>query len=1062
MANPIKFSELFDIEGMSAALERLEQSEKQFSKQASADLNILQNSAAKLRLELEKLAQDFEQVNITTKAGQKELARLDEIANKTIKAFQNQNAAVEANKKLLESLKNETVKYRQEEQKLTAEVIKARNEKKLSQIEAQKLATQIQQLKNRTTEQAIATEQAAKNMKFAAGSYNEANERAKALLKSIKSVEGGFESTNPAIQLQIEEYRQLNAQLLKFEQQLGINYRNVGNYKSGFSGLSTSINQITRELPAFTNSLQTGFMGISNNIPMLVDEINKLKQANVELAASGQKPVSIFRTLTSALFSWQTLISVGITLLTVYGPKLFELAAGLFKSKEAFDAAKESIKLYTEAIKSTEVTKAVKDLLSLDQTFKQANKGVIDKKKALDQYNEMIGTVTGTVKTFEEAEKNLVRLGPAYIKMTLNKAAATAALDSAVQDTLKLEELKLEQERVNQEQSIKRAQYFNSKIDDLNKRFRRGGIKTQEEYDRQFNMIRETMNSKFMTTEQKRIQSEIDELQKSVDEKLKISQKFADESEKIAQKNGFTPKSTTPDVTEQVNLIKAQTSLELAENEKKFQLGLIAENKFIDNKLKITTTGIKKQMALYKEGTEEYIKLQTELTQEQANINKDRNKLLDDTIKAQTNLEIAELEKKYRDGKISETEFEIQKTEIVKTGINARMKLYNKESNDYAQLRAELIQTSADAIKKLSDIELKAHKEDNKNNEDKLQQQLNDELFAIDFQKNEKIRSGKLTQQEILNIELWALDEKLAILNRYKDANDKVGKEILNTQLERDETLVKKRKLMFQRLNAIAQEAKVFIDMLSQEYAIRQQIEFDNERGQLEAQYEYKKSLAGNNTQVLKQLDKEYQQSQRQLRIKEATAQKNMALFNIAINTASAIIGFLANPGGAAGTVLSILAGVQGAVQAGLVASRPIPQFYKGVQYSPEGPAIVGERGHEIIKDPSGEMRLTGDKPELTYLKKGSTVFTAGETKRMMQNMEIMNMTSTGHDLYKEQTIIVQQNQPKGLSKSDMQEVMDRSLSKLPINEFVIDESGFNIYERKGYSRTIKRNKTKL
>jgi len=43
--------------------------------------------------------------------------------------------------------------------------------------------------------------------------------------------------------------------------------RNVGNYASGFNPLSNSINQLTREMPAFTYSVQTGFMALSNNIP---------------------------------------------------------------------------------------------------------------------------------------------------------------------------------------------------------------------------------------------------------------------------------------------------------------------------------------------------------------------------------------------------------------------------------------------------------------------------------------------------------------------------------------------------------------------------------------------------------------------------------------------------------------------------------------------------------------------------------------------------------------------------------------------------------------------------
>lgn len=98
--------------------------------------------------------------------------------------------------------------------------------------------------------------------------------------------------------------------------------RNVGNYKSGFDGLGFSIAQISREAPAFANSMQTGFMAISNNIPMAIDEITKLRTANRLLKAEGKPTTSVLSKIGKALFGWQTLLSVGVTLLTIYGADL--------------------------------------------------------------------------------------------------------------------------------------------------------------------------------------------------------------------------------------------------------------------------------------------------------------------------------------------------------------------------------------------------------------------------------------------------------------------------------------------------------------------------------------------------------------------------------------------------------------------------------------------------------------------------------------------------------------------------------------------------------------------
>jgi hypothetical protein len=126
---------------------------------------------------------------------------------------------------------------------------------------------------------------------------------------------------------------------------------------SGFNGLGNSINQLTREMPAFTYSVQTGFMALSNNIPMFVDQIKSLKDENLRLAASGAPVQSVFGQVTSALFSWNTALSLGITALTVFSPQIIEL----INNMGGVDA---SIKAATEAQK--ELNKWVQDYIETD------------------------------------------------------------------------------------------------------------------------------------------------------------------------------------------------------------------------------------------------------------------------------------------------------------------------------------------------------------------------------------------------------------------------------------------------------------------------------------------------------------------------------------------------------------------------------------------------------------------------------------------------------------------------------------------------------------------------
>lgn len=138
-------------------------------------------------------------------------------------------------------------------------------------------------------------------------------------------------------------------------------------HKTGFNGMAMSINQLTREMPAFTYSMQTGFMAISNNIPMFVDQINMAKAANQGLAASGMPIKSVFSQVASSLFSFQTLMGVGITLLTVYGAKIFEW---LTAEKEVNIVVQRSVELekqYSEMIAKSKYELEQKTVALRDQ-----------------------------------------------------------------------------------------------------------------------------------------------------------------------------------------------------------------------------------------------------------------------------------------------------------------------------------------------------------------------------------------------------------------------------------------------------------------------------------------------------------------------------------------------------------------------------------------------------------------------------------------------------------------------------------------------------------------------
>lgn len=182
------------------------------------------------------------------------------------------------------------------------------------------------------------------------------------------------------IQKQDAEVKKLNATIGNFKP-------NVGNYKSGFDGLGMSIAQLTREAPAFANSMQTGFMAISNNLPIFADQINMLKERNKQLNAEGIKTPSIFKSVLSSFLSWNTLISVGITLLTVFGKDIVTFIGNLFKTKSAIESVKKAQEGLNDVYKTA--AKDASDEIGKLETFykisQNKNRSLEDRKKAVDQ-----------------------------------------------------------------------------------------------------------------------------------------------------------------------------------------------------------------------------------------------------------------------------------------------------------------------------------------------------------------------------------------------------------------------------------------------------------------------------------------------------------------------------------------------------------------------------------------------------------------------------------------------------------------------------------------------------
>lgn len=231
-----------------------------------------------------------------------------------------------------------------------------------------------------------------------------------------------------------ERAKQLGLELQKIDASVGKYNRNVGNYASGWNGLANSVNQLTREAPAFANSLNTGFMALSNNIPILADELTQLNARNKELIQQGKPTESVFKTLAGAFFSWQTALSVGVTLLTLYGAELYELAFGASEAEKAQTKLKESL-LELETATSSEAI----ELKSLTEIVLDHNSSSKDRQNAYLQIKEELPGLTAL--TYEEAiaTGELTKATNLQIEAIKNRALVDGYAKLIAEEQIKLE-----------------------------------------------------------------------------------------------------------------------------------------------------------------------------------------------------------------------------------------------------------------------------------------------------------------------------------------------------------------------------------------------------------------------------------------------------------------------------------------------------------------------------------------------------------------------------------------------------------------------------------------------
>lgn len=369
--------------------------------EVDADLQKLIN----LRKEVEELKSALKDFDVSTDTkGFDDLNRKYEEATRKLKDYEQQmqnyqrvieqlkvsNGIIDGARQITEELNNATDVFVEQQLKVKglSDEIKKLNKSYLSLSDAdknsQKGSNILTDLKEKTRQHALENEALKRLRKEYSDNIKiegAASDSLVALRKQLSLLNAEYDRLSATdrkatvgtnLQKQIQA---LNTEISSAEQATGRYQRNVGNYASSWNGLSVSVQQVARELPSLAVGWNTFFLAISNNLPMLADELKKAAaeyKAFKTAVAAGNNDVAkvapVWKQLITSIFSWQTALVAAITLLSVYGKDIIEWTKNLFGADTAQKRLNESLKEFNN-LQSNASEKTLEEISKLNLLY---------------------------------------------------------------------------------------------------------------------------------------------------------------------------------------------------------------------------------------------------------------------------------------------------------------------------------------------------------------------------------------------------------------------------------------------------------------------------------------------------------------------------------------------------------------------------------------------------------------------------------------------------------------------------------------------------------------------
>lgn len=841
------------------------------------------------------------------------------------------------------------------------------------------------------------------------GSYDDMDARLNALRRQYRKL-GEEQRNNPAIGGQIlKDIDELDKELKELDATMGIHNRNVGNYKSALDGLDGVLAGIIPQWGQMTSAIRTA--------TSVFDAVKKGMDAFVNAS----------KTNTAALQA--NTISTEANTVATKGATTANLALT------------RGLKLLRLALISTGIGAIVLALAALAVYFMKTTEGSDQLRKVLEPLKQVFGVLT----------KLSASLGKTMRADFLNPLDAIERFANALKNPIQaLKNLRSEAKRVKDgftEAIAEGRELANIKIQKDNLSYlnptRIQALKNTEAYFRRIAASEEASNAERRKA--------IAEQKKALEARLDFQRLELELSLRQAR---IEAKRNLNEVEGKKAISDAQIALMELDKEREDTLRRIERReKQINNQNKRATGQAAKQGESLAKKRAEWAKsaldAEERLAKEKASAEErtferiaDVNRLIIDNEDETTQKRVEAL------GRYNEW-----RLKAIEKNTESEMLQVDKNEREIGKLRAEGRVREAEALKALNDLlieeiyqaenekrrelELKTQKElweltkagledEHKEQIEIIKQDNEEQVAALKDRYARGVISRKEYQDQLLDIQREAsileIDTAIDAIEKIIAARKAAGLDTADAERElsrlrrelamadadyeiaKIEEVAAKRKEAVEKAKAMAKEATQALAEIANNTFENQKKSIDEERAREDERYEQRKQNIQRNVQDEEERDRQLNalerdrtarqiqldRKKRQLEINQAKLKKAIDLAGAITSTAKAITEAYPN------IPLSIAIGALGALQIAKIASTKIPQFWTGTDYSPEGWATVGEKGHELYVTPKGQVGITPNTTTLAYLERGTKILNAEKTRRVIAGEMIPEMKQAG------------------------------------------------------------------